>query len=402
VRVLVLTNMYPPHAYGGYEHSCQDVVDRWRRRGHEVLVLTSTVTVPGVAARPEDPQLVRRTLGLYWEDHEILRPPPWRRWAVERANLEHFEAAVRDLRPEVVSAWAMGAMSMGLLTRAHDAGLPTVLVICDEWPVYGPMVDAWLRPLAHRPRLGRVVGTVTGLPSALPPLDAMGPACFVSAFLRDAVRRRSPWTFPRATVVHSGIDTACFPFHPRPERWEWRLLYVGRIDPRKGIDTAVRALPLLPPQASLAVCGHGDDRHRTELERLAADLGVADRVSFTSSARHDLHQLYADADAVVFPSTWEEPFGLVPVEAMACGTPVVATTVGGAGEFLADGRNCVTFQPHDAAGLAAALARLAGDPDVRTRVIDGGRATASRLSADRLADELEALHAAEARSAPGH
>ncbi len=75
MRILVLTNMYPPHAYGGYEQCCRDVVERWRAAGHEVLVLTSTVRVPGVDEGAEPPNEVRRLLRLYWADHEILDPP---------------------------------------------------------------------------------------------------------------------------------------------------------------------------------------------------------------------------------------------------------------------------------------------------------------------------------------
>src|ERR1700722_17862389 len=96
MRILVLTNMYPPHAYGGYEMGCRDVVERWRRAGHEVMVLTSTVRVghdapsarseggPGRSQGSEDRCQVRRELRLYWEDHVILSPPLATRWRMER------------------------------------------------------------------------------------------------------------------------------------------------------------------------------------------------------------------------------------------------------------------------------------------------------------------------------
>ncbi|HUC36537.1 MAG TPA: hypothetical protein VMR97_05385, partial [Acidimicrobiales bacterium] len=116
MRILVLTNMYPPHAYGGYELSCRDVVERWKSTGHEVLVLTSDVRLGAMLEAPaEEGRNVRRELRLYWQDHVILRPSPGRRFAIERSNRRRLEDALSELRPDVVSAWAMGAMSMGLL-----------------------------------------------------------------------------------------------------------------------------------------------------------------------------------------------------------------------------------------------------------------------------------------------
>ena len=401
MRVLVLTNMYPPHAYGGYEQSCRDVVEYWRSRGHQVLVLTSRITVPGVAAIHEDPARVRREQWLNWEDHEIVSPPLHQRLARELANQRSLARTVREFRPDVISAWAMGAMSLGLLTRLARKGLPVVSVICDEWPIYGPLVDGWLRPLAPRPRLGRIIAALTGLETALPDLDRIGPACFVSDFLRQAVRARSPWSFPDSTVVYSGIQTDEFP--PRQETappWRWRLLYVGRIDPRKGVDTAIRALASCPPEAVLHVVGRGDDRHLRDLGDLASELGVSDRVSFGIAERSELAGVYASADVLVFPSKWEEPFGLVPLEAMSCGTPVVATTVGGAAEFLAPETNCLAFASDDVEGLVVALRRLAGDPVLRQKLVNAGRVTAAELGVDRLGAVLEEWHQA-ARQGPG-
>jgi glycogen(starch) synthase len=414
LRILVVTNMYPPHAYGGYELGCRDVVERWRRRGHEVLVLTSTVEVDGVSpVGSGERSRVRRDLQLYWEDHEILRPSPWRRLRAELANRAAFDRTVDEFHPDVCSAWAMGAMSLGLLARAGQRGLPVVPVVCDEWPVYGPRLDAWLRLFsADRPgtgrharrAAGRVARVVTGLPTAPPALDSLGPACFGSRALRDAVRAASPWRFPDSAVVPWGIDASDFgPGVPleavadrRRSRWDWRLLVVGRIDPRKGADVAIRALARCPETATLDVVGRGDDRHRAELEALARSIGVGQRVRFDQVARHQLAARYRRADALIFPPRWAEPFGLVPLEAMACGTPVAASPTGGSTEFLVDAANaagnCVTFASGDADGLAAALARLAGDRGLRQRLVHAGMATASRLTVDAMAEGLEEWH----------
>jgi glycosyltransferase involved in cell wall biosynthesis len=132
---------------------------------------------------------------------------------------------------------------------------------------------------------------------------------------------------------------------------------------------------------------------KQELRDLATELGVADRVRFAlASSREDLRDRYRSADVVVMSSEWPEPFGLVPLEAMACGTPVVATGTGGSGEFLDDEVNCLLFTPGDAESMAAAISRMAADSDLRTRLVSGGTATVERMNMDGYADKLEVLH----------
>src|SRR5436305_13725091 len=86
-KTLLITSMYPPHHYGGYELSCQDVVERWRGRGHDVTVLTTDMRLPGVTA-PADERArgVRRDLRFYFADGDLARPPLWKCVAVERPN----------------------------------------------------------------------------------------------------------------------------------------------------------------------------------------------------------------------------------------------------------------------------------------------------------------------------
>lgn len=396
-RVLVLTNMYPPHHYGGYELSCRDVVDRWRAADLDVEVLTTSMRVPGTAD-PVEPH-VRRELEWYWDAHDLTSPPPWRRLWLERANQRRLARALREVEPDVVSVWNMGGMSLGLLTTLAATGIPLVFVVCDDWLIYGPRLDAWTRAFSTRARLGKLVGTVAAVPTSLPDVGASGAHCFVSQTTRQRAIEHSGWRFPLSTVVYSGIDPADFPLGgraPLARPWGGNLLYVGRIDRRKGIATAIEALALLDEAHTLDIVGSGDDQHLDELRALVDRCGLGSRVRFSSVERSRLAGRYRVADALLFPSEWTEPFGLVPVEAMACGTPVIATGVGGSGEFLVDGANCVLFPPGDREGLAAAVRRLAGEPSLRARLVAGGAVTAAELTVDRLAEVLSGWHLAAA------
>jgi glycogen synthase len=152
----------------------------------------------------------------------------------------------------------------------------------------------------------------------------------------------------------------------------------------------VEALAGLPPDTSLRVVGWGDRAHLGALERLAERRGLAERVAFERAGRHELREVYAAADAVLFPVRWEEPWGLVPLEAMAVGRPVIASGRGGSGEYLRDGHNSLLFDRDDGPGpLAAAVERLAAEPALRERLRSGGFETTGRLSEQAFNETVE-------------
>lgn len=141
------------------------------------------------------------------------------------------------------------------------------------------------------------------------------------------------------------------------------LLFVGRLDPLKGAELLVQSMPLLRSRAVLAIVGGDEhDSERPRLEALARKLGVADRIRFIDAAPQDaLPQYYRAADLLAVASHYES-FGLVAVEALACGTPVIAPRVGGLPAIIQDGVNGALVDPRTPASYAARLDALLGDP----------------------------------------
>jgi glycogen(starch) synthase len=375
MRVLSVGNMYPPSSVGGYELVWQSAVAQLRRSGHTVRVLTSDYRADAGGAEHD----VHRELRLYWDEHRFPRLSHRQRLRLEQANARAFSAHLHEFEPDIISWWAMGGMSLSLIEQARRAGLLAVGVVCDDWMLYGPRVDAWTRTFATRPRLAAIVDRATGLPTRLR-LGDSGTWLFLSETLRKRVERAGI-ELGATAICNRGPDGDLFRARP-PRDWAWRLLYAGRIDPRKGIDTAIEAMARLPEEATLEIDGSGDDAHRRELEGLIHELGVERRVGFVNRPREEVPDGYAGADVLVFPVRWEEPWGLVPLEAMAIGTPVVATGTGGSGEYLRDGENCLLFPPSEADGLATAVRRLAADPGLRQRLREGGFETAAAFSDD--------------------
>ena len=375
MRVLAVGNMYPPHHFGGYELVWRSAMEHLRAAGAEVRVLTTDVDTG--AQQPDDPG-VHRELRWHLREGTFPRLGVRERVAVVRHNHRVLRRHLADLRPEVVTWWSMGGLSLTLLEDVRRRGLPAVAFVHDEWLDYGRQADAWLRLHTgpRRARLRPVGERVLRIPTSV---DFRRAARYV--FVSEFTRRRAldlPLGLDpaRTGVAHSGIDPSYL--EPAPEApWSWRLLYVGRLDPRKGVDTAVAALADLPEEARLEIVGGWDEREERRLRNGAEELGVAGRVIFAGHRGRDhLLAAYARADAVVFPVVWDEPWGLVPLEAMARGRPVVATGRGGSGEYLSDGANCLLFPAEDPAALASALRRLAGDRALRDRLRAGGARTA--------------------------
>jgi glycosyltransferase involved in cell wall biosynthesis len=377
--------MYPPHHFGGYELVWRSAMESLRARGHDVRVLTTDLRTG--ATEPDDPG-VHRELRWPWAPSGFAEQPVRERVASARHNHRVLERHLDDFRPDVVSWWSMGGLSLTLIEAVRRRGLPAVGFVHDDWLDYGRHVDGWLRLFGGRKRLAAPLAErLAGVPALI---DFGEAARWV--FVSEATRRHAVAQglgLERTSVAHSGIDPAFLDPAPVGE-WGWRLLYVGRLDRRKGVHTAIEALADLPAAARLRVAGGWDAAEAERLTELAGRLGVGDRVSLEGQLERDrLADLYEWSDAVLFPVIWEEPWGLVPLEAMGRGRPVVATGRGGSGEYLRDERNCLVFPAEDAGALAAAVRRLADDPELRSRLRSQGFEDAAGHTEDSFNDAVE-------------
>jgi D-inositol-3-phosphate glycosyltransferase len=190
----------------------------------------------------------------------------------------------------------------------------------------------------------------------------------------------------RITIVPCGFDPAEFSPVSRQlaraalglEQEEPIILQLGRLVPRKGVDTVIRSLAHLKetyavPARLVIVGGESDDPDPEQtpeigrLQRIAEQEGVAAAVTFTGRRGRDRLKLYYSAADVFVTTPWYEPFGITPLEAMACGTPVVGANVGGIKFSVRDGETGYLVPPRDPETLAERLARLFQNPKLRAR-----------------------------------
>jgi D-inositol-3-phosphate glycosyltransferase len=288
-----------------------------------------------------------------------------------------------EVRPDVLHAhfWMSGLAALRATRRADD----------DERPVV-PVVQTF-HALGSVKR--RYQGAADTSPTTRIPLERTlcADVDLVIATCQDEVRelRQLGVTDDRVRVVPCGVDLGVFTpgtarTHQEDEDRPLRLLSLGRLVERKGVATVVEALARLGDQAppvELLVAGGpplGELDRDPEVRRLRAQaeqLGVGDRVRFLGAVAHeDVPNVLRDVD-VVACTPWYEPFGIVPLEAAACGLPVIASAVGGMLDTVVHERSGLLVPPRDPAAVADALLRLS-DRRFRLRLGAGARVRAER------------------------
>lgn len=183
-----------------------------------------------------------------------------------------------------------------------------------------------------------------------------------------------------ADIVYNGIDTDFFhPASKKEEHQEIQCLMLYHTLPKKGVGDGVEVFKKAKekqPNLSLTMFGM---YKRPEIECLDH--------YYQNPKREELRNLYQQADLFIFPSR-EEGWGLTPLEAMACGCPVVGTNVGCMTELGIDGKNVLLSEPGDVNGMAMSIKRLVGNPELMKKLSDNGLKTVSELSWELSADEI--------------
>lgn len=377
MKILVVSNLFPPDVLGGYEILCAQVCRALRARGHEVRVLTSAPPRrdAGVGHEPE----VQRRLELETPFDRPARRSRRRRAAVSARNAAVTRVAIASERPDRVFVWSQLRLSLGAAIAAEASGVPVAYTLNDEH------LAGYLPARLQRSPRSWAATLLDRLAARELTLSAvrLRHATCISAALRDALVAKGV-PVGRARVIHQGIPIERFPARLERARRTGpaRLLYAGQLHEYKGVHTLLEAAALLSrgrgtPEFELTIAGQGQAGYEARLRGLSRQAGVP--VRFLGRLPHaDVPALHREHDVLVFPSIWKEPFGLSHLEAMASGTPVVSTDEGGPQEFLDHERNALVFRAGDACDLAATLGRLLADEGLGARLAREGRACVER------------------------
>jgi glycosyltransferase involved in cell wall biosynthesis len=376
VKLAVIVNLYPPYIVGGNEMLAREVIEALRGRGHTVHVIT------GHGRNLPNDGFTHGVLDLDLDHKEDTflggkqpTPADILRWHLyNHKSYQATQHALRMIAPDLVVVWNLYMASMAPLIAARRAGFPLVIHTADKWLLYGLKDIAPLVWPSLKWKQGMVLLARQFLQPLLYALARPEPIITISDFIRQ-VYIKAGFNSAYIEALHLGVPMDLFSpdGRPQPTQGPLRFLYIGALWEGKGPQVAIQALgrlrknPDLPP-LHLDVYGQGAPSFLAYLQDVARQSGVEGQVTFHGFVeRSQLATVYRTHDILLFPSMWDEPFAAVPVEAMACGMAVVATTAGGTPEAITHEQTGLLVPPNDPQALAEAAGRLVHDPQLRER-----------------------------------
>jgi len=363
VRVVVVSGIWPPDVGGPASHA-PALADALVEAGHTVEVVTTADLAPDTQPYP-----------VHWVARD--RPAPLRHLAVAREVRRAAQGADRVYATTMVRRAALGA--------ALGRRPLVVKLVADE-------------AYERERRAGRFAGTLEEFQAERRGLRLRFLRATRTAALRRARCIVVPSAYLRQIAIGWGLDPSRVDVVPNPApevpehptRDEARatlgidgfaLGVAGRLTAQKALGDTLEALARVPDVALLVL---GDGPERAELERRAGELGLADRVRFLGAGtRDDVIALFRAVDAALLTSAWENlPHTLL--EALATGTPVIATAVGGIPEVVRDGENGLLVPPRDIAAIASAIDRLVHDDALRASLAAAAAPSVEELAEPRI------------------
>ncbi len=367
MRICLVSQEYPPGYVGGIGTQTRVKAHGLRARGHDVEVLTAGHESGPSLSRLEDAGVVVHALrppGGGWEVHRTETYWLGYTWAV----LGALRTLTADRPYDVIDFpdYAAEGLAFQLDREPED---PTAVVV----HLHGPLSMfaeqfGWPEPGDPLLRLGTFMEDMS--------IEAADGLLAASRSVAELTAQRNGIDPRRIDVVAGAVDSDLFA--PGGDdrldgaREQVRLLFVGNVADNKGVGAVLDAFVRLAPehpQLVLTIAGSAEEDAAAELIARAAHAGVGERVELLGFVEHDrLPALYRSADVFAAPSRYEGGLGLVYLEAMACGLPVVAGGAGGTAEAVAQGETGFLLERGDAEETAAAIRPLLIDGELRERM----------------------------------
>ena len=384
MKLLVVTNLYPPQELGGYGRSIADFVWGLQERGHQVQVLSSDAGYLGPGGDGPSGEPVDRCLmlkGDYQQGVGFLEDPIAIA-EVDRVNIHLLSGWLDTGGWDGILVGNLDLLGFELLNHLLGPGIPVLQHLGFVSPPFAPEQ----LPLQSHYRLVSASCAVR--------------ANLVAAGLRVA---NAPVVYPGARVELMGLEATGRTLPPVPGHHgsgALRVCFAGLLMESKGAHTLLEAIAILHQRGvaieTMVAGGRFNPAYAIQLEQYAAKQGMADQVQFVKQlSREQLARFFRLNHVAVFPSIYPEAFGIVAAEAMVSGLALVSSGVGGAAELFEPEVSGLAFRPGDAGDLARQLHRLATEPGLLARIQKAGELRVrQQFSVAQAALELEQLFGA--------
>ena len=370
MRILVVSNLYPPHYIGGYELRCRDIVAGLTERGHEVYVLTGRFGVDHDVVEGN----VYRWLPVFVYEYTKVPSDGIPRQFIKAARaISRVRHLIRKHNIDLVYISKVQGFQEPVITAFASSGVPAVWDISDQWLTTfgeGPWFSYWNRRPDHK-YLSVPKAAVERIVSRIVPVSYrnmnLHRACYTSRFLCDYHARLGVPT-DEAAVIHCGCPEMFFnKVEKKSPNIPFRFLYAGQFIEGKGVHTIVEAAGRVVrnhPDLDFTIdlIGHGVPEYEALLSRVIVENNLQERITFLGKrTREEMPATYHKYDTLIFSSIWDEAFALTPLEAMASGLPVISTATGGNAEIIEEGNTALEFEAGDSFQLARQMQRLMTD-----------------------------------------
>lgn len=425
MKILVLTNLYPPHHAGTYNMRCQVLVEALTTRGHQLHVLTST---HGIGSEQRGGEIERR-LRINGAFGDPLVTSYNELKALETTNHRVLRETCDSFHPDLIYVHSLEGLSKSLIFALQNSRIPTVYSIDDYWLAREVAKDSWLRWWNNPRNSGAIIRAALELfgqrsridtvaPTRASKADHRMPQLFTDRSALTGAQPNSLISFRfeyiyfcsqtvkfasesagfrvgHGEVIYPGVPSQAFFGEVKPPTAPvTKFLLVSRLDAQSGALTAIKALRSLRSRggnATLAVYGRGDSDYMAQVRSEVASHQLPVEFLPISNMTKELPAVYRRHDALLYTAEWNEPFSVTPLEAMASGLPVVGSCIGGAGEIFREEQNALTYAPGDSETLASRMLLLQQNPQLRCQIAETAQQEVlSQLNESTVTDRIEA------------
>lgn len=397
MKILVISNLYPPYMIGGYEVACQDFCGRLTSLGHQIEVLTSNYGLSNKSNLPDssyskEGQVIKRLLNF--NNPQKAKNRFLKKWLGIKSvyfDLTNFLVTFCEIlrfKPDVVYIWNLAFVSISPIFSARLLRKKVVFHLEDYWLGTALRFNQPQNQGAMEELIKKVLSRLIRQKIVESSFIA------VSEHIRQYYLKQGMQG--QGTVIYNGLGESLFVVNQKPETRDRKtILYVGRVIEDKGVHLIIEAMRLLKEQGyddlKLNIIGAGEEEYIKRLNLMILEGGLSGRVNFLGQKNHkETLGLYSLYSIIVVPSIWDEPFGLVAIEAMSQGCVPIVSQSGALPEIVKNGKSGLVFKKNNVTDLAEKIKQLLGDQTALEQL--GANAVADikdRFSLESKTKELE-------------
>ncbi len=382
MKIAHIVRRYSRGEWGGTESVVANLVQEQRHRGDEVRIFCTSALQPASGTNEAE------TFSYFYPYFPM---PTSARIALDKKGGNPYAPAlfraVKAFRPDVIHVHACGRLACAAIDLAEKLNVPSVITL-HGGAVAVPTgeIKNMLLPLRHKFPYGGILDRLLGL--HFDPLSRI--STIVTCSHEEASLLAKKYPNQRVCYLPNGVTPETFPHAPIEQ--VKNILCLSRIDYQKNQIALVDLLAARPDLEVRLVGPVTSAWYRDKIRARAEELGVAARLHLDPALAPNsplFHEAFAEADAFVLPSL-HEPFGIVALEAMQHGVPLMASTAGGLVDFVREGENGLLFDPNDPTALVAAFDRLT--PKTAATCVAGGYKTASEYAWPAIVERLARIY----------